>query len=64
MKCGCLTGAIASLAQLLGESAAATSCAAVDDAAAAAGAWIRTFVDCCAVERYCFDSGVDPSGAW
>jgi hypothetical protein len=36
----------------------------LQDAAADAAAWIRTFLDCQAVEAFNFDGGVDPARPW
>jgi hypothetical protein len=56
----CLAEAVRALAQRLGESSPSDWPA----AAATAGAWIATALDCAAVDGFCFETGVDPPHAW
>jgi hypothetical protein len=61
----CVRGAVATLDQLLRDDEPDPPASPrLERAAAAAAAWIRTFRDCRAVERFSFDPQVDPSVRW
>jgi hypothetical protein len=57
----CLSGAVAELAARLGGESVEASPRSLERAAEAAAAWLRTFLDCRAVENFCFVPLVDPS---
>jgi hypothetical protein len=60
----CLAGVVAELGQRLAGEAADGSQAALDRAMEATAAWLRTFAECRAVERFRFDPEADPGRAW
>jgi hypothetical protein len=59
----CLTGVVAELAQHLAGEAADGSQDALDQKMEATAAWLRTFADCRAVERFRFDAEGEPARA-
>jgi hypothetical protein len=60
----CVRGAVATLDELLRGDEPEPPASPRLERAAAAAAWIRTFRDCRAVERFSFDPQVDPSVRW